>query len=98
MPSTWAFIEQLSAYLFWDLNRTGIDPEKHAHFLICRIMERGTKADVRAAWTYYGEDRVREALTKAPSLGRKTISFFANQFSLPKEAFRAFEHDSNWSR
>lgn len=93
-----SFIDQLSPHLFWDVNRSAMDPQENAAFLICRIMERGTRADVRAAWTYYGKTRVREALTEAPSLGEKTISFFATQFALPKEAFRAYGRPSNWSQ
>lgn len=91
-------LDQLSGHLFWDVDCDRIDPEAHARFLICRIMDRGTREDVRVAWFYYGGERIREALLVAPSLGSKTISFFANQFALPKEAFRAYQRSSNWSQ
>ncbi|HKK18112.1 MAG TPA: hypothetical protein VJ952_05465 [Opitutales bacterium] len=98
MSDTSAFLQELSEHLFWDVDRDSVDVEAHARFLITRIMERGTREDVRAAWSFYGPDRVREELTQAPSLSKKTISFFANQFSIPKEAFRANGRNVNWSR
>lgn len=98
MFSAQTFLDQLSTHLFWDVNRDSVDAEAHADYLIWRIMERGTQADVRSAWVYYGEGRIRQALMEAPSLTAKTMSFFANQFALPREAFRAYQRSSNWNQ
>lgn len=98
MPSATDFVSQLSSHLFWDVDRSTLNPEDHAGFLICRIMERGSSEEVRLAWHHYGEDRVREALLQAPSLSRKTIHFFANQFRLSCDAFRAYQRGQNWAR
>lgn len=84
-----AFHRELSDHLFWDVDRSAVDPEAHRQFLIPRIMDRGTLVDVRAAWRYYGEEKVREALLNARTLQKKTIAFFACQFNLPRERFRA---------
>ena len=91
------FIDQLSAPLFWDVERNSVDPEANAAFLIIRVMERGTSQEVRATWAYYGAARIKEALLTAPSLSRKTIAFFANQFGLVKEDFRAHQRAANWA-
>ncbi|MBL9150956.1 MAG: hypothetical protein JNK37_00640 [Verrucomicrobiales bacterium] len=91
------WIDGLSRHVFWDTDPASIDPERHGDFVIVRVMDRGTLADVKAVWDYYGSERVRVALLRAPSLGTKTISFFANQFDLPREAFRAFRHrNAHW--
>ncbi|MCU0858351.1 MAG: hypothetical protein MUC65_08115 [Pontiellaceae bacterium] len=87
--------DQLSAFLFWDVDPSGIDPECHRQFIIPRVMERGTLADVKAVWNYYGEAAVKTALLSAADLSVKTVSFFANQFNLPREAFRAFRNPAN---
>ena len=98
MSAAQQFLDQLSPHLFWDMNLESIDTNRHAASLICRIMERGSSGDVRAAWSYFGEARVRDALVRAPSLSRKTINFFAYQFRIPREAFRAFGRAKNWER
>jgi hypothetical protein len=90
-------ITQLSEYLFWDVDSAGIDPEAHRQFIISRVMERGTLADVKAVWDYYGEEKIKQTLLNAATLGRKTVAFFANQFDLPRDAFRAYRNPpKNW--
>lgn len=90
-------IQKLSDTLFWDTERTDLDTEKHATFVIVRTMERGSKEEVLAVWNHYGEAPIKEALLNAPSLSPETISFFANQFDLPTEAFRSHKRSANWA-
>ncbi|MCH8474963.1 MAG: hypothetical protein LAT55_07020 [Opitutales bacterium] len=66
-------MDQLSPELFWDTDPTALDPERHASHCIIRIVERGTRQEVRAAWSYYGEDRVRGILLKAPALSGVSV-------------------------
>jgi hypothetical protein len=96
MTAAQAFVAKLSSYLFWDVDRDTIDPEQHAAFLICRVVERGSSLDVREAWTWYGEARIQEALVHAPSLSRKTINYFALQFRIPVGEFRSWQSGQHW--
>ena len=80
----------LSKHLFWDVDVGSMDAEMHRSFIIPRVMDRGTSSDVRAIWNRYGAETVKEVLLHAPALQRKTISFFANQFHLRPEDFRAY--------
>ncbi|MFT5825496.1 MAG: hypothetical protein ACI8ZW_000991 [Yoonia sp.] len=98
MSETHGLISNLSASLFWNVKRSSVDAEAHADFLIRRVMERGTSRDVRLAWKHYRANKVQDALIKAPALSRKTIHFFANQFGIPCEAFRANQRAQNWAR
>jgi len=91
MKST-TLTDQLSEFLFWDVDPAGINPETHWQFLVPRVMERGTLADVQAVWNYYGSEAVQSALLNAADLSAKTISFFANQLNLPRNSFRAFRN------
>lgn len=83
-------VHQLSSTLFWDVDIQGIDPVAHKDFIIPRVMDRGSHGDAVAVWAHYGADAVRESLLGAPSLERKTIHFFANQFGLDAQDFRAY--------
>ncbi len=80
----------LSKHLFWDVDAGTMDAETHRGFIIPRVMDRGTRSDVQAIWNHYGAETVKDVLLQAPSLQRKTIFFFANQFRLRPEAFRAY--------
>ena len=83
-------VPQLSPTLFWDVNVAELDGSAHRNFIIPRVMDRGTQRDVLAVWAHYGEESVKESLLRTPSLQRKTIFFFCNQFGLCPEDFRAF--------
>ena len=83
-------IQQLSDHLFWDIKREEIEVVRHRQFIITRTMDRGTAEDVRLVWNYYGEEAVKNALLNAPSIERKTIFFFANQFHISPENFRSY--------
>ena len=83
-------MQTLSKHLFWDVDTTTMDIEKHRGYIIPRVMDRGTRSDVQVVWNQYGAEAVKDVLLHTPSLQRKTIFFFANQFHLRPEAFRAF--------
>ncbi|NBB79967.1 MAG: hypothetical protein GVY36_11065 [Verrucomicrobia bacterium] len=89
-------LDTLSRELFWDVDTEQIDPLKHRDFLIIRCVERGCRTDVQWVWDFYGPQQFRETLLNAPSLGKKTIAFFASQFDLPPTAFRAYGRQQNW--
>ena len=92
-------LQRLSARLFWDVDPAAVDPDEHRRYVIPRIMDRGTREDVKAAWSFYGEETIREVLLNAASLHKKTIAFFACQFDLPRESFRAFRSQTGrWSQ
>lgn len=85
--------------LLWDVDPATLDPQAHSRFLIRRVVERGNLEEVKAAWSYYGEAGFRDALLDARDLSLKTIHFFANQFGVPLESFRAYrEPPENWDR
>jgi len=96
MQTAQNLIGSLSPHLFWDVDPLEVDPRKHRDFIIVRCVERGRREDVRSIWDFYGPDQVRETLLRAPALSKKTIAFFANQFDLPREAFRAHQRAQNW--
>lgn len=90
------FLAALSPHLFWDVAAEGVDAERHANFLIPRVMDRGRMEDVERTWAFYGEARIQEALLRAPSLHRKTLCFFAAQFGVSRETFRASRPQAHW--
>ena len=53
-----SYISQLSAVLFWDLDREHLDAERYSAGLIQRVLEYGTLQDWRLTRDYYGMDRI----------------------------------------
>jgi hypothetical protein len=51
-------LDEASA-LFHDVRADDIDPQRHAAFVIARVLDRGTMRSVGALLRHYGRDRIR---------------------------------------
>lgn len=60
--------------IFWDVDHTKMDYDAKANFIIERVFERGDVQDIRNCRRYYGDEKIRLALTKAKWLTLQTIS------------------------
>lgn len=84
-------LSQLRPELFWDMDLSRLDSQKHASFIIERIAERGNLDDMRLIWDTYGPARVEQALLAARGLTPKTVTFFANLFGKSLESFGSYK-------
>lgn len=46
--------------LFWDVDPKTIDPKRHAHYIIERVLEFGTDREVRWLWNTYSRRLIRK--------------------------------------
>ena len=61
--------------LFWNVDPDSIDLDKHARFVIERVLTRGSADDFSELQRTYGKDRIRQELRNCRSLDPKTIRF-----------------------
>lgn len=68
----------LRTSLFWDVNPKTIDLQKHARYVIERILEFGNESEVRWMLNHYSHRQVRRTLD-APRgvLHKKTKTFWS---------------------
>ena len=62
--------------LFWDVDPATIDPEKHARYIIERVLDFGNDQEVRWMWRYYDHSLIKETLLKSRSLLPQTRTFW----------------------
>lgn len=74
--------------LFWDVDPDSIDLDKHARFVIERVLTRGSADDFSELQRTYGKDRIRQELRNCRSLDPKTIRFCSVIYDLRKEDFK----------
>jgi hypothetical protein len=77
----------LSDHLFWDVDRSTIDFERHALWLAKRVVEYGRWADWQTLVAYYGKPRLAELMTEIRSLQPKAFTFCQAWFQLPSSSF-----------
>ncbi|MES2439379.1 MAG: hypothetical protein V4584_09945 [Verrucomicrobiota bacterium] len=78
----------LSDHLFWDVERSGIDPDRHAAWLAKRVLEYGRWADWQLLVAHYGKPRLAELVTSLRSLQPRSFAFCCAWFQLPPSSFR----------
>jgi hypothetical protein len=90
MKTTKKSISDLSRFLFWDTDYTTIDPEKHAEYIIDRVLSRGSLEDFRILVAYYGKPKIKKIAKQIRYLDDRTLHFCSAYFSVPLNDFRCF--------
>ena len=76
--------------LFWDIDADKIDYQKHARFVIGRVLTRGNLDEWLELRDFYGLDRIRDEALQIRYLDKVTLSFCAVVFKTPREKFRCW--------
>ena len=59
--------------IFWDVDFDNLDYDAKANFVIERVFERGDVPDIRNCRRYYGDEKMRDVLTKAKWLSKESV-------------------------
>lgn len=78
-------------WLFWDVELADIDTRRDADYVLARILEHGTIADVRWVLATYGLERVHRFFREVghPELSPRTLSFWRAFFKADDEEWAA---------
>jgi hypothetical protein len=85
-------ISDFSQHLFWDMDLSDFDFEKHKAFFIQRVLEYGKMSDWKLIKTLYGMEEIKAASLNARSLDAVTLSFVSTIFNIDKTEFRCYKH------
>lgn len=83
-------IINLSTSIFWDIDINSLDYEKHARFIISRVLMRGTYEDWNEIKKYYGIERIKNEIVNVRYLDKLTLNFCCIYFDIPIEKFRCY--------
>ena len=76
--------------LFWDVDHSKMDYDSKANFIIERVFDRGDVQDIRDCRSYYGDEKIKEALKNAKFLREMTLEFVSNLYNISKTKFRCY--------
>jgi hypothetical protein len=85
---------KLNKTLFWDTPLNQIDPEKHADFIIQRVLEYGDQKDWQIIKKYYPLKQIKHATINSKNLSQKSANFWSLILSIPKNKFLCFKKHS----
>jgi hypothetical protein len=62
------FISKLSPTLFWDVDISTLNAQKHASYIVERVLSRGKMEDFKLTLAFYSKKKVGEIATKLTDL------------------------------
>ncbi len=83
-------INDLSVYLFWDMDKVAMDFEKSKKSIIYKVLEYGTTQDWKIIKEVYGLEEIKQAAISFRNLDPVTLAFLSNYFQLNKTDFRCY--------
>lgn len=93
-------IEDFSASLFWDVDKTSLDFEKHAVHIVDKALNRGSWEDFKLVLSFYGRERVSEIVKGLRYMDKRTLQFSSVYFQIPKTEMRCYiwqqSNPSHW--
>ena len=80
----------LNKALFWDTDYSNIDYDKHARFVIERVLTRGNLKDWHEIKRFYGLSKIKNEALNIRYLDKITLNFCHTFFNIKKEKFRCY--------
>jgi hypothetical protein len=83
-------ITDFSRHLFWDVDISTIDLEKHKEYVVQRVLEYGLLKDFILLNKIFSLEQIKDIATKLRSLDDRTLNFIAVITKTPIQNFRCF--------
>ena len=76
--------------LFWDTEYNELDWDKHAKFIIERVLHRGTWNEFQQVLEYYGRNKNVETVKNLRYLEKRVMHFCRVYFDIPLSEMRCY--------
>ncbi len=83
-------IDDFSTYLFWDVDKVTLDMEKHAAYIIKRVLEYGQWSDWCLIRDFYTIPVIATIVRSFRGLDERALSYIATVSHTPIEQFRCY--------
>lgn len=90
MESSVLDISRLSSHLFWDVERSSLDPKKDLSFIVKRILEYGLLEDWKILRAHLSIADITILVKQFRDLDSRSLSFISTISGEPKENFRCY--------
>jgi len=76
---------------FWDIDADKLNPGEHPLYVINRLLDKGDVQAVRWVRKSFPEEIIIETIRTRRDFSPKTISFWIQYYSIPREEVRWFQ-------
>lgn len=86
-------LSQLYPQLFWDIDISKLDWDKHEMLIIERVITRGSYQAFQTTEQYYGKEKMGQIIRKLKYLPSKDISFVNVYFNIPLNELKCYSKE-----
>ena len=83
-------ITDFSKHLFWDVDISTLDFEKHKEYIVQRVLEYGVMKDFVQLINYFSLNQVKDIAINLRSLDDRTLNFISTITNTPLQDFRCY--------
>lgn len=81
---------RISKNAFWDVDFEQIDFETKSLFVMEKVLNYGLWTDIVELIKFYGEQRIKDEIVKAPYLYKEVLNFICFYFNLSPKDFQCY--------
>ena len=85
-----SIIDQLSPYLFWDVDKANLDMDTHRAYIIKRVLEYGQLEDWRLILAHYTQPVIIDVIKNVRDLDPRALAYIATISNTPIQEFRCY--------
>lgn len=76
---------------FWDIDPTKLDVDLRSEYVISRLMDYGSTADVQWMQQQYGEEMIGKTLRTMRDIRRPSAYYWARRYGLPIQEVKCLQ-------
>ncbi len=82
--------DHLSPALFWDVDVSNLDWDKHKQLILSRVIERGNYKELQDITAHYGIQETRDIIKKIAWLDKRDMAFVHIYFNIPLNELKCY--------
>lgn len=90
MKHTDDIIDKFSSYLFWDVDKSTLNMEEHASYIIKRVLEYGQLSDWNRIKEYYTLPVIVSYVKQFRELEPRALTYISAISNIPIQQFRCY--------
>jgi hypothetical protein len=90
MRKTADIISKFSTHLFWDVDSSDLEINKHSKYIISKVLQYGKYSDWKVLVASYGIDNIVKKAQTIRELDKRTATFLSALGDVPKTNFQCY--------
>ena len=82
--------QHISPSLFWDIDVSKLDWNRHRQLIVERVIQRGSLHAIEEVTAHYGKENINEIIKQIPYLEKRDMAFVHIYFNIPLNELKCY--------